>query len=666
MLLGAAAAFGPRISRLGAEPAPAATGIQAKIDAGRLSLGNEWISGTWDLSAGGGLRLLRLEDRRTGQVIESPVGAFDLTLADQARLDAARMRVVGAPRIEELRGDPRASRLAERLDGRRIVVELEEPGRHLQVTWRAVLREGSHYLRQEATLRAAGGDVPVAEICLVDVRMSGCVAGTVKGSPVTAGTWFFGFEHPLSASSAGGGRVRCTLAQTLPIRDGRSAEVSAVLGVTRPGQMRRDFLRYVERERAHPYRTFLHYNSWYDIGYFSPFDEAAALDVIETFGREMHTKRGVTLDSFLFDDGWDDHKLWGFNSGFPRGFTALREAAARFGSAPGVWLSPWGGYGKPRAERLLFGKEQKFETNEEGFALSGPVYYKRFREVCLDMVRRYGVNQFKIDGTGSTGTVIPGSDFGSDFEAALSLISDLRAEKPDLYINLTTGTYPSPFWLRTADSIWRGGEDHEFTGVGSDRQRWITYRDADTFQGVVEPGSLFPLSSLMLHGLIYARHAKNLSTDPQGDFRSEIRSYFGTGTQLQEMYVTPSLLTTRDWDDLAEAALWSRRNASTLSDTHWVGGHPGRLEVYGWAAWTPGHGILTLRNPSDKPQTCDLDMAEVWELPPDTPGRFTVRSPWKEHQAAPRDLRTGTAERFTLQPFEVLTLETRASTELSK
>jgi len=30
--------------------------------------------------------------------------------------------------------------------------------------------------------------------------------------------------------------------------------------------MRRDFLAYLELERAHPYRTFLHYNTWYDIG----------------------------------------------------------------------------------------------------------------------------------------------------------------------------------------------------------------------------------------------------------------------------------------------------------------------------------------------------------------------------------------------------------------
>ena len=41
-----------------------------------------------------------------------------------------------------------------------------------------------------------------------------------------------------------------------------------------------------------------------------------------------------------------------------------------------------------------YGKTEGFETNERGFALSGPVYYKRFRDTCLDMIRRFGINQF--------------------------------------------------------------------------------------------------------------------------------------------------------------------------------------------------------------------------------------------------------------------------------
>ncbi|MGH7604481.1 MAG: enterotoxin, partial [Gemmatimonadaceae bacterium] len=453
--------------------------------------------------------------------------------------------------------------------------------------------------------------------------------------------------------------VRCSMTRTLPLRPGTALTVSSVAGVARAGQMRRDFLTYVERERAHPYRTFLHYNSWYDIGYFSRYDEAAALAAITAFGTELHEKRGVTLDSFLFDDGWDDPKtLWHFNPGFPAGFTNVAEATHRYGAAPGVWMSPWGGYGEPRQERIKYGKAQGFETNEDGFALSGPVYYKHFRDTCLDMMHRYGVNQFKFDGTGNSSSTFPGSPFDSDFDAAIHLIDELRAEKPDLYVNLTTGTYPSPFWLRYADSIWRGGDDHEFAGIGTSRQRWITYRDADTYEHVVRAGALYPLNSLMLHGMIYARSAHNLMTDPGNDFSSEVRSYFGTGTQLQEMYITPTLLSRDNWDTIAESARWSRANADTLVDTHWVGGDPLRLEPYGWASWSPRKGILTLRNPSNVPQKIAIDVERVFELPPDAPRRYSASSPWAADRGrAAVELRAGEEREIRLAPFEVLTLE---------
>ena len=119
----------------------------------------------------------------------------------------------------------------------------------------------------------------------------------------------------------------------------------------------------------------------------------------------------------------------------------------------------------------------------------------------------------------------------------------------------------------------------------------------------------------MLHGMIYAKHRKQLDDDPGNDFRNEIRSYFGTGTQLQEMYITPSLLSDANWDDLAEAAKWSRANAEVLKDTHWIGGDPAWLEVYGWASWTPGKGILVLRNPSDQAKTIRIKLQDAFELP---------------------------------------------------
>ncbi|MGH9409823.1 MAG: enterotoxin, partial [Vicinamibacterales bacterium] len=468
---------------------------------------------------------------------------------------------------------------------------------------------------------------------------------------------FLGFEHPLSETRVDGTRIVAFLPRKVPLRPGSPVTYSSVIGAVRPGQLRREFLRYVERERAHPYRTFLHYNSWYDLGYFTPYDEAGAVDRINAFGEQLHVRRGVTLNSFLFDDGWDDHaSLWHFNSGFPHGFTPLRDAAAKYGAAPGIWLSPWGGYGKPRDERLQHGREAGFETNQQGFALSGPKYFERFRETCLRLIRDYGINQFKIDGTGNANSVIPGSKFDSDFAAAISLISDLRAAKPDLYVNMTTGTYPSPFWLQYADSIWRGGSDHDFAGVGSFRQQWITYRDGATYNGVVKRGPLFPLNSLMLHGLIYAQFAKNLNTDPDDDFTSEVHDYFGTGTQLQEMYITPSLLSAANWDAIAQAAKWSRANAATLVDTHWIGGDPRQLQVYGWAAWSPTKGILTLRNPSDKPQSFVVDVQQAFELPPGAPTAYRMLDPYGT-AAVPVELRAGESHTFALQPFQVLTLE---------
>ena len=604
-----------------------------------LTLSNESIAATWTI-ADNTIKPSMLTNRLRG--VNLPVSVELFTLNAPAPIPASAFRIAGDPRVSQSE----------------ISATLRDPDGKLEVVWRATLREDAKYLRQELSMRALKGDVALREISLFDFSAPQTrVTGTVRGSPIVVdGDTYFAFEHPLANNGVEENRVRCRMARTLPLRSGSTLEVSSVVGVTRTGQLRRDFLAYIERERAHPYRTFLHYNTWYDIGFLSKFDEAAALAAVNAFGTELHEKRGVTLDSFLFDDGWDEPTtLWRFHSGFPNGFTALRDATRKYGAAPGVWMSPWGGYNKPREQRLAYGKTQGFETNKRGFALSGPVYYKRFRDTCMEMVRKYGVNHFKFDGTGDAASTAPGSPFDSDFDAAIHLIRELRAEKPDLYVNLTMGTYPSPFWLRYADSIWRGGEDHGFAGVGTNRQRWITYRDADTYQRVVKAGALFPLNSLMLHGMIYARHVKDLNSDPGSDFRSEVRSYFGTGTQLQEMYITPSLLSRENWDAIAQSAKWSRANAETLVDTHWIGGDPSRLEPYGWASWSPKKGIVTLRNPGDRAQSIAIDVAAAFELPAGSPRQFDATSPWD--RSVRRAFRAGEETQIALAPFEVLTLE---------
>ena len=124
------------------------------------------------------------------------------------------------------------------------------------------------------------------------------------------------------------------------------------------------------------------------------------MNVVNSFGEELTVKRGVKLDSFLFDDGWDDPTtLWRFDkTNFPNGFASVRDAAAKYGAAPNIWLSPWGGYGHPHELLIEFGKAQGFETRDNNFTLAGPKYYECFRSLCVNVVTNYGNKQFKFDG----------------------------------------------------------------------------------------------------------------------------------------------------------------------------------------------------------------------------------------------------------------------------
>ncbi|MBT9330109.1 enterotoxin [Paracidobacterium acidisoli] len=559
---------------------------------------------------------------------------------------------------------PFAAESPDGADEKVVCADLHDPKSEADFHWCLLARPESNYLRERLTIHAPAHDLAITEVRLLDFHDADAhVAGSVKGSPVADDRMFFGFEHPLSWSRVEDGHVEAGITRVLPLQANQSVTYSAVIGTAQPGQMRRAFLAYIESERPRPYKPFLHYNSWYDIGFENRYSEADALDRIHAFGRELVEKRHVELDSFLFDDGWDNpNSFWGFNPGFPDGFTNVAKAAEEIHAGVGVWFSPWGGYEEQKRERVAFGRSHGYEIIKDGFALSGPKYYRDFSKACLEMVDRYNVNQFKFDGTGNADRVFPGSAFDSDFDAAIHLIHRIREEKKGIFINLTTGTYPSPFWLFYADSIWRSGEDHSFDGVGTPRQRWMTYRDEQTYRNIVQRGPLFPLNSLMLHGLIYAKQAKDLGTDPGHDFADEVESYFGSGTQLQEMYITPSLLSDADWNELAFAAKWSRSHSAILKDTHWIGGDPGRLQAYGWAAWAPSGWIITVRNPSNAAQDFSLNLRSALELPAGAASSFTVSEPFQAQGGSAAHWQAEKTVVLHLKPFEVRTFESEPST----
>ena len=595
------------------------------------------------------------EDIKTHERLKlESIPLFEVVLQDSSVISSNDFRFINTPVTLDISEDLNAKTIADKLAGKKYSADLENHKTGLSVHWEAVLRDGSNYIRQIFKFKATDS-IKISKITLIKLPVNTGLRkeGTVDGSPVVHNNMFFALEYPLSKVEQSKTYLISYLPRLMP-------SVSTVWGVTPANQLRRGFLYYVERERAHPYYQILHYNSWFDISWSDrKFSENECLDRIKCFGDSLIIKRNVAMKAFLFDDGWDDNTtLWQFHSGFPDGFMKLKKAAESYKTEIGAWLSPFGGYGRAKMSRLEYGRKQipPFETNDRGFSLSGPVYYNRFKEVTGNFIRNYNICMFKFDGVGAGNGA--GIVYQKDVEAFLKLLNELLVLKTDLYLSLTTGTWPSVYWLKYGDNIWRGGDDTNMMGEGSKRQQWITYRDAETYKNVVQRGPLFPISSLMLHGICIADNG-NVRTFEMNDkdISDEIWSFFATGTNLQEMYINPHKLNTANWNCLADASNWAKGNESVMADVHWIGGDPSKGEIYGFAGWSQVKAFLSLRNPSKVERTFVVNVNTIFELPDhfnDDYSFYDARTTGKTE--AKQAFAKGRSFSISLQPLEVVVL----------
>jgi len=638
--------------------------VRAKVDGNALKLDNGLVQASWTLKQDG-LTMDAFKDGARGIALSPAMPAFSLTLGDGSVLTPGTLKPAGVPKVVGLAADPKAGICSERVSGKAIEVPYVCPGKELALTWRAILREGSAYIRQEIVLLPGTGTLAVRKLTLIDMELPGAkVNGEVRGSPVTTDQVFLAIEFPTAVSTVDVSRVECSYTRGVALPARQPHAVSSVMGAAGKGQLRRAFLHYLERERAYAYRPFPHYNSWYHLNIARPevrMTDAEALKAIRDIGTELTVKRGVTLSSYVMDDGWDSHeKVWAFHDQFPQGFANIAKRAGQYHSGIGLWMSPFGGYGPEKSARLVNGQKAGFEVNANGFSMAGTKYQTHFLNTALHMIRDYRVNFFKFDGMGG-GNFTSGGDsaYVNDMDAIFNVVlSAIRKVQPDTYISATVGTWPSPFWLRFADSVWRQGNDTGFAGQGNGRERWITYRDAMVLDRVVRRGPLYPLNALMNGGFIVGERGDPAKMErDEGSVRNEIRSFFGSGTSLQELYIAPHLLTPAMWDSLAESITWAKRNADSLADVHWIGGDPQRLHVYGYASWRPGKGTVCLRNPSDQERAFTLDIGSALELPSGEPKAWRLRSPYKDQSVQELASEAGSPREIRLHPFEVLVFD---------
>lgn len=567
---------------------------------------------------------------------------FKVLLGDGSTVAASGMKLEDV-KIVTLGEDPSAATASLRYAGK--ALEARFTYGDLSITWRAVLRDGSHYLRTEMDIKAAR-DLSMKGIVAMNYLVAKNsaytapeVVGNTRGAILASNHIFAGLETPMGLNSSkdegNATHIEGLWRRNTTLKAGKTWNISSVVGLVAPNQLRRSFLAYSERERAVAWRPYPVYISWYELNidrnnapapsYKGNMTVEQCADVVSHWKTHFYDKYQMAPKAFVWDDGWDQYGTWTFNPNFPNGFDEPANEAKQMGTGIGAWLGPVGGYGQSGEYRRAYWR------SKGGMQLSNEDYYNFFIRCCTNMIDRYDFRFFKFDGISAQASAI-GPDEGTrgeeNAEAIISIERAVRQKRPDIFLNTTVGTWASPFWFHFTDAVWRQEGDYGEAGdQGTDRERWITYRDRLVYQNFIQRSPVCPINTLMTHGFILSRWgAVSKNMDYDGIVR-EMRCAFACGSGMVELYNDYKLMDEiKDsqgnagalWKDLAECIKWQQEQADVLPDAHWVGGNPWdgkKANVYGWAAWNGKKSVLTLRNPSTSAQTFTTTLREALDIP---------------------------------------------------
>ncbi len=547
----------------------------------------------------------------------------------------------------------------------------DHAGSGLSILVRYWLRGDDPWMRKSLAI-SGPPDVVVDEVEVDRLRTSHPVMRGGYGQPIFLDeAWYLGLEYPAGYNDL----LETAEARLLvlhhypgrPIGEGLNTK-TAVIGVAPRGLSRElAFSDYLDTVRIHT-RSFLQYNSWYDLqgAELSPDNVLAAY---RQFKQHLLEPYGLRMDAFVPDDGWQDpNSIWTPRKDlYPGEFAPLARALEAEGSRLGLWM-PLNGFNL----NPDWGRQQGYEVSDQGryYCIVGPRYNAEIRRVTEHRIREGNLAYYKHDFNQMRCTApghghLPDQRHGHEasLDAEIGLLAWERQVNPDIFLNVTSNVWLSPWWLMHADSIWMCASDfgYEKTFPQLSPREWdMSYRDAHFFQVYRQQGNLVPLSALMTHGIIHGRHCR-LGGDRETlrEFSDMVVLYYARGVQLKELYITPAMMDEPRWQVLGEATRWAVDNAADLRHTAMVGGDPRRGEPYGYVHWNGDHGTVVLRNPAPFGQTIRVpfDQSVLYR---GQPGReFAARVIYPYHEGMTTAWRSGEPHDWLVPACSVLLIEVR-------
>ena len=662
-------------------------------------LENKYISRT--ISVGGHLKTVSIENKSVGKILfplcdeefrlriskGSQVSDRDITLI------SADFKVISVEKY----GDNGVSGIA---------VDLENSKHHILLTVHYELSDNDFYMRKFIEIKP-GEDITLERI---DVEVTGfediyqpykikqiTARGAAKWRPglgqplyTSQSATFWGVEFPASYNYVVDKKGYCGYLWGRKIKKGSVyTSYKAVVGAGDEHELIQDaFFRYINRIRIRPLRLQVQYNTWFDYGH--NVDKIKFCQSVSKINNELVKKRGVPpLSAYVIDDGWQDvnadwsDKTWKVNNKFDKDFSYSLSCVRNANSNLGLWLSPGCLFGAQKAAQRY--KKQGFEVLDKWMSMAGPKYMQLFEDRILELTKE-GVTYFKLDGIfGHLNTrefELKGQRYGLPYMPQLGTDtlspSDIRLNNHkfdelktyylvagterlmqifkkqneinhNVYVVISNGAYLSPWWLMYVDAVWmiNAGD----AARGSNRTEEMVYRDGVYYDTWVKEKTQFPINSVFNH-----EPKKISSGESKQQFTEYLLMNLSRGTGFVELYIKTDLLSSDDWDVLAEGLKWVHKVFPYFKHSRMHGGNPKNKEVYGYTAWNKTGGYISFHNPSGKEVVYNIILDKKTGVFKSN-NKYVVSSPFKtDEDLIGESVRYGDTLKISLKPYQVKVL----------